>query len=182
MITDKNSRSAPGVLPAPRMIEQRILFIRGHRVILDRDLAELYGVPTGTLNQAVARNVSRFPTDFAFYLTPDEAAGLISQSVISNGRGGRRHLPRVFTEQGVAMLSSVLRSRRAIDVNIAIMRTFVHLRELLATHQDLARRLQDLERKYDGKFTVVFDAIRTLMAPRPEAEVARPQIGFIRSL
>ena len=148
--------------------------------MLDRDLAELYGVATKALNQAVARNVIRFPPDFSFHLTPDEAASLRSQSVTSKGRGGRRHAPLVFTEQGVAMLSSVLRSRRAVDVNIAIMRAFVHLRELLATHKDLARKFEELERKYDGKFALVFDAIRELMAPSPEREHARPRIGFIR--
>ena len=145
--------------------------------MLDRDLAELYGVATGTLNQAVTRNIVRFPSDFAFHLTQDEAASLTSQSVISKGPGGRRHAPRVFTEQGVAMLSSVLRSPRAVDVNIAIMRAFVHLRALLATHADLARKLAELERKYDGKFAAVFDAIRELMAP---PERARPRIGFVR--
>jgi len=149
--------------------------------MLDRDLAELYGVATGTLNQAVARNMARFPSDFAFRLTLAEAANLISQSVISSSHGGRRKSPRVLTEQGVAMLSSVLRSRRAVDVNIAIMRAFVHVRELLATHEDLNRKLEELERKYDGKFAVVFNAIRELMTPpAPEKESARPRIGFIR--
>ena len=162
----------------PEEIERRIFLVRGHRVMLDRDLAELYGVPTGTLNQAVARNTARFPSDFAFKLTPVEAANLMSQSVISSSHGGRRKAPRVFAEQGVAMLSSVLRSRRAVDVNIAIMRAFVHLRELLATHKDLTRRLEELERKYDGKFAVVFNAIRGLMAPATERP--RPRIGFIR--
>jgi hypothetical protein len=165
---------------APHVIEQRIFLIRGHRVMLDRDLAEMYGVGTKTLNQAVTRNIVRFPADFAFHLTTDEASSLKSQSVTSKGRGGRRKAPRVFTEQGVAMLSSVLRSRRAVDVNIAIMRAFVHLRELLATHQDLARKLEAMERKSDGKFAVVFNAIRELMAPPPEQERPRPRIGFIR--
>jgi hypothetical protein len=153
--------------------------LRPGRRGVDRDLAELYGVATGTLNQAVARNTARFPSDFAFKLTPAEAANLISQSVISSSHGGRRKSPRVFTEQGVAMLSSVLRSRRAIDVNIAIMRAFVHVRELLATHTDLSRKLEEIERKYDGKFAVVFNAIRELMAPPPEKERPRPRIGFI---
>jgi ORF6N domain-containing protein len=123
------------------------------------------------------RNAVRFPPDFAFQLTPKEAANLISQSVISSSLGGRRTLPRVFTEQGVAMLSSVLRSRRAIDVNIAIMRAFVHLRELISTHKDLAQKLEDLERKYDGRFAVVFDAIRELMVPSSRDEKARPRIA-----
>ena len=169
-----------GMRVVPRTIEQRILLIRGCRVMLDRDLAELYGVATGTLNQAVARNMARFPADFALKLTPNEAANLISQSVISSSHGGVRKSPRVFTEQGVAMLSSVLHSRRAIDVNVAIMRAFVHVRELLGTHRDLARKLEDLERKYDGKFAVVFDAIKELMKLSSPHERPRPRIGFIR--
>jgi hypothetical protein len=169
-----------GVLVAPDAIEQRILSIRGYRAMLDRDLAELYGVPTGTLNQAVSRNLARFPADFAFRVTAGESVRLISQSVISNGRGGNRHAPRVFTEQGVAMLSSVLRSRRAVDVNIGIMRVFVRVRELFATHRNLARKIDEMERKYDGKFAVVFDAIRALTAPTPDRAAPRPRIGFIR--
>ena len=148
--------------------------------MFDRDLAELYGVATGTLNQAVARNMARFPSDFAFRLTPAEAANLISQSVISSSHGGRRKSPRVFTEQGVAMLSSVLRSRRAIDVNIAIMRAFVNVREVLATHKDLARKLEEMERKNDGKFAMVFNAIRELMSPALPRDQPRPRIGFIK--
>ncbi len=180
-MTDKSNATRSGGMPVlARTIEQRILLVRGSRVMLDRDLAELYGVSTGALNQAVARNLARFPADFAFTLTPNEAANLISQSVISSSHGGRRKTPRVFTEQGVAMLSSVLRSRRAIDVNVAIMRAFVHVRELLATHGDLARRLEELERKYDGKFAVVFDAIKELMNPAPRRDPPRPTIGFIR--
>src|ERR1017187_7965178 len=169
-----------GMPVVPRTIEQRILLIRGLRVMLDRDLAELYGVATGALNQAVARNMARFPADFAFKLTPDEAENLISQSVISSSHGGVRKSPRVFTEQGVALLSSVLHSRRAIDVNVAIMRAFVHVRELLGTHRDLARKLEDLERKYDGKFAFVFDAIKELMKLSSPHERPRPRIGFIR--
>jgi hypothetical protein len=182
LVMSQNPKSARsrGVVIAPRAIEQRIFLIRSHRVMLDRDLADLYGVATRTLNQAVARNINRFPSDFAFHLTPDEGARLRSQSVISNARGGRRYAPRVFTEQGVAMLSSVLRSRHAIDVNVAIVRAFVHLRELLATHKDLVQKLDELERKYDGQFAAVFDAIRELMAPSPEAARSRPRIGFIR--
>lgn len=169
-----------GLPIAPRTIEQRILLIHGYRVMLDSDLAELYGVTTKVLNQAVTRHVARFPVDFSFRLSRQETTALRSQSVTSKGRGGRRYVPRVFTEQGVAMLSSVLHSRRAIDVNIAIMRAFVHLRELLATHKDLARRIEQLERKYDGKFAVVFDAIRELMTPEHGEERPRPRIGFIR--
>jgi ORF6N domain len=137
---------------APERIEQRILLIRGQKVMLDADLAELYGVPTRVMNQTVKRNIERFPEDFMFRLTVKETAGLRdylgtaalrSQSVISNrGRGGRRYLPLAFTEQGVAMLSSVLRSPRAVQVNIAIMRAFVKLREILATHRDLRQFLR----------------------------------------
>jgi hypothetical protein len=136
--------------------------------MLDADLAALYGVPTKALIQAVQRNLSRFPADFMFRLTRDETEDLRSQIVTSNstrGRGGRRYAPYAFTEQGVAMLSSVLRSRRAIKVNVAIMRTFVRLRQMLAAHEGLARKLDALEEKYDANFKVVFDAIRELMSP-----------------
>jgi hypothetical protein len=146
--------------------------------MLDADLAALYRVQTGALVQAVQRNVLRFPEDFMFRLTREEAAALRSQSVISNakpGRGGRRYNPYAFTEQGVAMLSSVLRSRRAIEVNIAIMRAFVKLRQLLVSHEDLAHKLAALENRYDAQFKVVFDAIRELMTP-PATE--RRAIGF----
>ena len=149
-------------------VERRILLIRGQKVMLDADLAELYGVPTKSLNLAVKRNDERFPEDFMFQLTGDEAAGL-------SGRGGRRYRPYAFTEQGVAMLSSVLRSLRAVQVNIAIMRTFVRLREMLLSHADLARKLAALENKYDAQFKVVFDAIRELMQP---STPPRREIGF----
>ncbi len=145
--------------------------------MFDSDLAELYGVPTRTLNQAVSRNALRFPPDFAFRLTRLEAANLKSQFVTSRSHGGSRKLPRVFTEQGVAMLSSVLRSRRAIEVNIAIMRAFVQVRELAAASADVALRIDELEQRYDGQFADVFDAIRELASPSvPEAP--RPRIGF----
>jgi hypothetical protein len=158
-------------------IDELLLILRGERVILDRTLARLYGVSTGELNQAVRRNIGRFPVDFAFQISQEEAAHLISQSVISkSGRGGSRHLPYAFTEQGVAMLSSVLRSPRAVSVNIEIMRTFVRLRRLLVSHAELERKLTDLEQKYDAQFRVVFDAIRALMEPIPEGEP--PVIGF----
>lgn len=135
---------------------------------LDSDLAELYGVTTKAFNQAVKRNAKRFPADFMFQLTAEEADALRSQFVTSNkGRGGRRYAPYAFTEQGVAMLSSVLNSERAIEVNIAIMRAFVRLRELLSSHKDLARKLDELERKYDARFQIVFEAIRQLMTPPP---------------
>ena len=163
------------VLPSER-IERAILFIRGQKVMLDSDLAVLYGVPTRRLNEQVRRNRERFPSDFMFELTADEATALRSQIATSKvGRGGRRYLPLAFTEQGVAMLSSVLRSKRAVQVNIEIMRAFVKLRELLATHKDLARKLEALERKYDAQFKVVFDAIRQLMTP-PTLKTKR--IGF----
>ena len=125
--------------------EWRIVFLRGHKVLLDADLVELYEVPTRRLNEQVRRNRSRFPPDFALELSAEEFAALRSQFAISKpGRGGRRHLPLAFTEQGVAMLSSVLRSERAVQVNIAIMRAFVRLREMLATHRDLAQRLEQM--------------------------------------
>ena len=131
--------------------------------MLDADLAALYGVETRALVQAVKRNLGRFPEDFMFQLTPEEAANLRSQIVISSW-GGRRTPPYAFTEQGVAMLSSVLHSERAAQVNVEIMRTFVRLREVLSSHADLARKLVTLERKYDAQFKAVFDAIRALMA------------------
>jgi len=146
--------------------------------MIDNDLAVLYRVPTGTFNQAVRRNKLRFPADFMFQLTADEAENLRSQIVISSW-GGRRYLPFVFTEQGVAMLSSVLKSDRAIQVNIAVMRAFVKLRELLATHQDLALRLGELEKKFqrhDGQIREVFEAIRALLAASPNS--AQRPIGF----
>jgi hypothetical protein len=136
--------------------------------MLDADLAELYGVETRVLLQAVSRNQKRFPKDFMFQLSKEEYQLLMSQIVISKkGRGGRRYLPYAFTEQGVAMLSSILRSERAVQVNIEIMRAFVRLREMIATHKDLARKLEALEKKYDAQFRVVFEAIRELMT-RPE--------------
>ena len=153
--------------------------MRGARVILDRELAELYGVTTGALNQAVARNRLRFPPDFAFSLTAREVMNLISQSVISSSHGGHRRPPRAFTEQGIAMLSSVLRSRRAVAANVAIMRAFVRLRELALTHVQLSHKIATLERKYDGKFATVFDAIRRLIATPLEVEEPRPRIGFV---
>jgi hypothetical protein len=163
-----------GQVPADR-IERPILLIRGHRVMLSTHLAALYGVEPRALVQAVKRNRERFPADFMFQLTREELGVLKSQIVISSWGGLRRATPYAFTEQGVAMLSSVLRSERAVQVNVAIMRAFVKLRELLATHKDLARKLDALERKYDAQFKVVFDAIRQLMEP-PKATRAR--IGF----
>lgn len=167
------------VIPVER-IEKAILLIRGQKVMLDKDLASLYGVQVKVLNQAVRRNLARFPDEFMFQLTADEGESLRSQIVTSKGgRGGRRYLPYAFTEQGVAMLSSVLGSDRAVEVNIAIMRAFVRLREIMSTHKDLARKLADLERKlgqHDEKFAIVFEAIRQLMAPPPAPP--KPRIGF----
>jgi len=159
-------------------IQRAILLIRGKRVMLDSDLAALYGVATKALVQAVRRNPGRFPEDFMFRLSPIETSNLRSQFVTSSlgrGWGGRRHTPYAFTEQGVAMLSTVLRSRRAIEANITIMRTFVQIRQMLVSHEALAGKLAALEKKYDAKFTVVFDAIRELMSP-PASR--RRAIGF----
>ena len=167
----------PPTPPSPS-VEAAILVVRGERVMLDRDLALLYGVTTKALNQGVKRNPTRFPPDFAFRLSRDEASRLKSQSVTSNGRGGRRRSqPLAFTEQGVAMLSSVLRSPRAVAVNVEIIRAFVRLRRMATSHADLARRLNELEARYDKQFKVVFDAIRTLMEPATTARRAR-RIGF----
>ena len=147
-------------------IESVIFFIRGEKVMVDSDLAELYGVETKALNRAVKRNLKRFPVDFMFQLTAEEAATLRCQTGTSKpGRGGRRYLPNVFTEQGVAMLSSVLNSERSVMVNVEIMRAFVRLRQMLASDADLARKLNQLESKYERQFRVVFDAIRQLMSP-----------------
>jgi hypothetical protein len=163
---------------APADVDRKILSLRGERVILDEDLAVLYGVETKLLTRAVRRNAERFPSDFMFQLTAEEHAALRIQFGTSNpGRGGRRYRPYAFTEQGVAMLSSVLRSKRAVAVNVEIMRAFVRLRAMLAGHADLARKLAALERKYDAQFKVVFDAIRELMAP--PGKPRRP-IGFDR--
>ncbi len=152
--------------------------IRGQRVMLDASIAELYQVETRALVQAVTRNPARFPDDFMFQLTAAEHATLKSRSVISNTRGGRRTRPYAFTEQGVAMLSSVLRSRRAVDVNVEIMRAFVRVREMLAGRTDLVRRLDALEKRYDQQFQSVFDAIRALVT---EQAKPRRRIGCHRS-
>ena len=158
-------------------IERKIYLIRGHKVMFDSDLADLYEVPVKVLNQAVKRNINRFPEDFMFQLTKEEES-LRSQIVtLKNGRGHhRKYLPFAFTEQGVAMLSSVLNSERAVQVNIAIMRAFVKLREMIASHKDLAKRFDALEKKYDAQFKVVFDAIRQLMEP---PKTKRRRIGFL---
>lgn len=161
---------SPSLIPQQR-IQSSILLIRGHHVLLDEDLASLYGVTTSVLVQALRRNADRFPEDFVFQLTLGEFDAWKKHAGIQKaGRGGRRYPPYAFTEQGVAMLSSVLRSERAVAVNIEIMRTFVKLRGMLASHDDLSRKLAALERKYDGQFKVVFDAIRQLMQPPPQSK------------
>ena len=165
------------LVPVER-IERAILLIRKHKVMLDEDLAELYEVDTKVLVRAVKRNIERFPDDFMFQLTPIEFKALRCQIGTSKGRGGRRYPPLAFTEQGVAMLSSVLHSPRAVAVNIDIMRAFVRLRSILASHVNLARKLAELENKYDSQFKLVFDAIRELMTP-PEPQ--RKRIGFKES-
>jgi hypothetical protein len=158
------------------VIEQKIYLIRDQKVMLDSDLAHLYGVATFNLNKAVKRNLVRFPEDFMFQLSAAEFESLRFHFGISKiGRGGRRYNPYVFTEQGIAMLSSVLKSDRAVLVNIQIIRAFVKLRQLLSTHKDLAAKLEELEKKYDAQFRVVFDAIRQLMAP---SDKPKREIGF----
>lgn len=144
------------------VIEQKILLIQGEKVILDKDLAALYGVTTSNLNKAVNRNIERFPDDFMIQLSAEEFRNLKFHFGTSSW-GGTRKPPRAFTEQGVAMLSSVLRSKRAIEVNIMIMRAFVKLRKMISTHKDLARKLAELEKKYDSQFKMVFDALRQLI-------------------
>ena len=161
-----------------KKISEKIYLIRGLRVMVDSDLAKLYEVETGALNRSVRRNKHRFPDDFMFQVTELEGEFLRCQFGISKTdlRGGRRYLPLVFTEQGVAMLSSVLKSEKAALVNIEIMRTFVKLREFLLSNQDLARKLAALENKYDAQFKVIFDAIRELM--NPPLEIKKRKIGI----
>lgn len=139
-------------------IERRILLIRGCRVMVDKDLAEMYGVETRYLNKAVKRNIARFPSDFMFQLTQEEYKSLMFHIGTSKGRGGTRKLPFVFTQEGVAMLSGVLNSQRAVQVNVQIMRVFVKLRTILMEHKDLKRKIEDMENKYDGQFKIVFPA------------------------
>ena len=164
-----------GLIPVER-IERAIYLIRGEKVMLDRDLAALYGVETRTLKQAVRRNIDRFPGDFMFVFTRSEFDNWRSQFVISNSeRMGLRYAPMAFTEHGILMLSSVLNSNRAIQVNIEIMRAFVRLRQMLASNVEFARRLDELESKYERQFKAVFDALRQLMTPRPAKQT---RIGF----
>jgi phage regulator Rha-like protein len=182
-MSDKKS-----LVPIER-IERMIIFIRGQKVMLDSDLAELYGVETKVLNQAVKRNIERFPEDFMFQLTGEEwevlrchfgtsnkPADLRSQNVTSkDGRGGRRYPPYVFTEHGAVMLANVIRSDTAVNASIQVVRAFIRLREMLVSNKELARRLDELEKNYDAQFKVVFQAIRGLMQP---AEKERRRIGF----
>ena len=164
-----------GLIPIER-IEKAIYLIRGEKVMLDRELAALYGVATKALKQAVRRNIDRFPEDFMFVLSATEFEDWRSQFVTSKAdRKGLRYPPMAFTEHGILMLSSVLNSKRAIQVNIEIMRAFVRLRQMLASNAELSRRLDELESKYDRQFKVVFDAIRQLMSP---PAISRKQIGF----
>lgn len=164
------------VLTPFERIEQRIYLIRGKKVMLDRDLAELYGVKTQVLNQAVKRNVERFPDDFMFVLSEAELKNWISQFVISNrAKMGWRKPPLVFTEQGIAMLSSVLKSERAILVNIQIIRTFTKLREMISENDYLRRKLETMEMQYDEQFKIVFDALRRVLT---EEDELKPEIGF----
>src|SRR5437588_12113511 len=161
---------------AAERIEQAILVIRGKRVILDSDLAKLYGVTTARLNQQVRRNTERFPDDFMFELMKEEYDSLMLQFATSKGgRGGRRKLPLVFAEHGAIMAANVLNSERAVRTSVEVVRAFVRLRQILASNAELARKLEELEKKYDRQFKVIFDAIRQLMTP-PEPK--RKQIGF----
>jgi len=158
------------------IIRKKIFVIRDKKVMLDKDLADLYGVPTKSLNLAVKRNLNRFPNDFMFQLTREERKSLRFQFETSKkGRGGNRYLPHVFTQEGIAMLSSVLNSERAVQVNIQIMRAFVKLREFMASHRELKGKIEEMEKKYDRQFKIVFDAIRKLLAPPPKS---KHPIGF----
>ena len=161
------------IIPSDRILS-KIYFVRNLKVMLDKDLAELYGIETRVLKQAVRRNIKRFPDDFMFELNKEEFLNLRSQIVISSW-GGTRYIPMVFTEQGVAMLSRVLNSDRAIQVNIQIMRTFTKLRKMLSTHEDLKRKIEDMENKYDKKFQIVFEVIKKLIS---EEQKPKRKIGF----
>ena len=188
------------ITPQPENLAQLVFLVRGEKVLLDADLAMLYGVETGALNRAVKRNIERFPADFMLQLSLDEWEDLKCQVGISSSpasaaktqkpgtirsqivttslHGGRRAIPYAFTEQGIAMLSSVLRSQRAVEVNIAIMRTFVQLRRLMDSNRDLARRIEAMETRYDEQFSQVFDAIKQLIA-EDGTRKAKPPIGFL---
>jgi len=168
--------SENSIVPVGGLITQKIYFVRSARVMLDADLARLYGVATKNLNKAVKRNIRRFPQDFMFQLSPNEMRNLRFQMGTSRkSQGGRRYAPYAFTEQGIAMLSSVLRSARAAQVNVAIMRTFVRLCEMLATHEELRRKIDAMEKRYDARFQAVFATIRQMLeTPVP----AKKPIGF----
>ena len=155
-------------------ITDKIFMIRGLKVMIDRDLAELYGVETKVLKQAVRRNKERFPDDFMFVLTNQDVRNLRSQ-IVTSSWGGTRYLSMAFTEQGVAMLSTVLNSKKAIQVNIQIMRTFTKLRQMLAGHKDLRQKIEKMEEKYDEQFRMVFEAIKQLLS---EEEKPKQKIGF----
>jgi hypothetical protein len=180
--TRKKGKLAPSVVPVER-IEKTIFLIRGERVIIDADLAALYGVETRRLNEQVARNLERFPGDFMFQLTRQEVSGLMSHFAISNGgRGGRRKLPYAFTEHGAIMAASVLNTPRAVEMSVFVVRAFVRLRQLLATHKELAEKLAELERKlasHDEQIVAIIDAIKQLMAaPAPPTPPDKRRIGF----
>ena len=166
----------PNIVPIERVTE-KIYLIRGMRVMLDRDLAKLYGVETKVFKQAVKRNINRFPEDFMFELTGDEFKNLRSQFVTSSW-GGPRYIPMAFTEQGVAMLSSVLKSDRAVQVNIQIMRAFIKMRQMYISHEDLKQKIIAMERKYDKQFQIVFEAIKQLLE---EDEKPKPKIGYVKA-
>jgi hypothetical protein len=163
------------VLVPIEVVERKILLIRGQKVILDVDLAELYGVTTKVFNQAVKRNIDRFPKDFMFQLTADEALSMRSQFVTASKRN-IRYRPHAFTEHGIIMAASILNSQRAIDASVFVVRAFIKLREMIASHKDLARKLNDLEKKYDGQFQIVFEAIRQMLEVE---EKPKKKIGFI---
>ncbi|MBP9854914.1 MAG: ORF6N domain-containing protein [Candidatus Omnitrophica bacterium] len=181
-MTKKRAIETGAVLLHQENIENKIYLIRGKKVMIDSELAELYGVPTKGLNLAVKRNLSRFPSDFMFQLNEKESQSLRFQNETSNkGRGGRRYLPYVFTQEGVAMLSSVLNSERAIQVNIQIMRAFVKLRELMISHKGLAQKINELEKKFndhDKSIALIFRAIKELLESPPVQETSKEGIGF----
>ena len=176
--TPKATVATNAAVPHAQQLAKLVFAVRHEKVLIDTDLAQLYGVETGALNRAVKRNASRFPVDFMFQLSAEEWDDLRCQIGISSAHGGRRALPYVFTEQGVAMLSSVLNSPRAVQVNIAIMRTFVQLRRLMDSNRDLARRIDALEARYDEQFSNVFDAIKQLITDDKQRK-AKPRIGFL---
>ena len=179
----KSNRTNLDVVPVAELIR----LVRGQRVILDSDLARIYGAPTRQINQAIKRNLDRFPKDFAFPLKPQEVASLRSQIVISNGRGGRRYVPFAFTEHGAIMVANVLNSRRAVQMSVFVVRAFVKMRQTFAENKELAAKLAELERtltaRLDGHekaIVHILDEIKKLMEPPPEPEPERRQIGFLR--